>query len=116
MTPPPWVTNEESWRKNCRRVVARAGDLLEGRVSLVAAAYHLEKLRFWLRAQNDRDFDIFTAITSETTHLPVGRERQHWAKDALEAKDVEIRRIEDFYRANALDAARKLQMKYFAKA
>ena len=116
MTPPAWVTSEQSWRKDRRRVVARAGDLLEGRLSVIAAAHHLAKLRFWLRAEDDHDFDIFTAITSDTTHLPVGSEREHWAKDALEAKDVEIRRIEDFYRANALDAARKLQTKYFAKA
>jgi hypothetical protein len=116
MTPPTWVTNEQSWRKDCRRVVARAGDLLAGRLGVIAAAQQLAKLRFWLRADDDPDFSVFTAINSESDHLPTGAERQHWATDALKDKDVEIRAIEEFYREDALEAARKLQAKYAVKA
>ena len=116
MEPPAWVTNEQSWRRNCRRIVARCGDLLDGRIGVIAAAQQLSKLRHWVRADDDPDFQIFIAIESESDHLPTGNERQHWAPDALKTKDVEIREIEEFHRAGALEAARKLQAKYANKA
>ena len=112
MSPPSWVTNNHSWRKNCRRIVARAGDLLDGRLGVIAAAQELIKLRFLTRTQDDPDFNIFVLIDSEADHLPTGSERQHWAADALATKDIEIRQIEEFYRKDALDAARNLQRKY----
>ena len=116
MNPPPWVTNEQSWWKDCRRIVARCGDLLDGRLGVIAAAQQLSKLRHWVRADDDPDFNIFTVIESESDHLPTGSERQYWAPDALTTKDAEITAIEEFYRDEALDAARKLREKYAVKA
>jgi hypothetical protein len=115
MDRPSWVTNEPSWQKNCRRTVARAQDLLNGRASVITTARELRKLQFWVRAKNDPDFIVFEGISSETDHLPVGKERQHWDADALRRKDEEIRLAEDSYKNQAFDAAQNLIEKYKAR-
>jgi hypothetical protein len=60
----------------------------------------------------DDDWRTFIGIDSETDDLPTGEERKHWAPDALAAKDVEIQRAEDLYRAPALTAAHNLIRRY----
>jgi len=112
MNPPSWVRNEAQWHKQCRRLIARANELIEGRVAVVESAREIRKYGFWFRASDDPDFLTFIAIDSETDHLPVGDVRQHWSKDALEKKDVEIQKAEATYRPRALDAARNLIRKY----
>ena len=56
----------------------------------------------------DPDFLPFVGIDSETDHLPIGEERQHWNPEALRERDVEIERSQEHWRDYALDACRKL--------
>lgn len=112
VTPPAWVTNEASWRKNRRRVVARAGDLIEGRIGVIVCAREMSKLAFWLREQNDPNFMTFRGIDSESDTLSAGPGREFWSASALRDEDQKIRTAENAWRAVAVEAARALIAKY----
>ena len=116
MKPPSWVRNEASWNKRSRRLVARAKELIEERITVLETARWITKHRHWFRPENDPDFLTFTAIDSETDHLPLGTVRQHWASDALKTKDIEIQRAETQFRPQAIEAARNLIKKYGASS
>src|ERR1700677_4790493 len=90
---PSWVTNEASWRKQHIRMIARAYDLIHERTGLVEAARELRKCKFRLRLENDTNFLILNVIDTETDHLPIGKPRQFWDKEALKIKDKELRSI-----------------------
>ena len=109
---PYWATSEGYWNKQCSRLVATCGDVINGRVSVIETAKYLSYLRTWFRADSDPDFLTFTAIDSETDHLPVGDERKHWSEEALLQKDVDIRKAEAFYSEVAKEAAANLIKKY----
>jgi len=109
---PSWAMSETYWYKRCARLVDRANELIEGRLGVIESAGEFNKDRFWFRAEKDPDFLIFTLIDSDTDHLPVDSVRQHWGKDTLKQKDIEIQSAETFYRAQAIEAARNLIKKY----
>ena len=109
---PEWVTNEASWLKNRRRVVARARDLVDGRLGVIACAREMGKLAFWLREENDPSFMLFRAIDSESDSLPVGSEREFWSESALREEDQKIHAFEDSWREDAVQAAKVLLAKY----
>jgi hypothetical protein len=112
ITPPQWVTNEASWRKTRRKVVARARDFIEGRIGVITCAREMSRLAFWLREQNDPNFITFRGIDSESDALPVGPERQCWSESALREEDEKIRAAEELWRVAATEAARRLMEKY----
>lgn len=60
----------------------------------------------------DPDFDIFTAIVSETDHLPLKEVRHLWAEDALERLDPEIRRAEEWASGIGRDACENLLARF----
>jgi len=112
MKRPSWATSETYWEKQCLRLVALANDLIEGRIGVLEASRQFSYYRSWFRAEKDPDFTTFVAIDSETDNLPMGNVRQHWAIEALEKKDIEIQQCEEFYRSDAIEAARNLVKKY----
>ncbi len=112
MKTPEWVTNEASWIKTCKKVVARASDLEEDRISVINCAREMSKLAFWLREQDDKNFIVFRGINSESDTLPTGKEREHWSEDALKREDKEILRVEAEWKNEALLAAQSLRIKY----
>jgi hypothetical protein len=109
---PPGVRNEELWRKHCRKIRARALDLLEGRLGVIETARVMLPLAYWTKVQNEPEFLLFRAIASETDDLPVGDVRAHWAADALEREDVRIEAAEKLWLEQALSAAEKLIERY----
>ena len=108
MEPPKTFQNVAQWQDFCRRIHARAEDLLAGRLGVIETARLLSQLAFWSHLRDDADLVTFAAIDSETDDLPVGAVRQYWAPEALERKDVEIDRAEQMYRAVAHEAATHL--------
>jgi hypothetical protein len=110
--PPAWVTNEASWRKKRKTVVARARDLIEGRIGVIVCAREMSKLAFWLREQDDPNFVTFRAIDSESDTLPAGPEREFWSASALREEDEKIHAAESLWRASAMEAAQALLEKY----
>jgi hypothetical protein len=112
METPDWVTNEASWRKTCKKVVARAKDLQECRIGVIACAIEMSKLAIWLRNKSDPDFILFETISSESIELPVGQVRQYLSEDALRREDLKIEEFENRWRKIAIEAASSLRNKY----
>ena len=112
MERPTWVTNEHHWRANCREIVERSRDLLDGRLGVIQAARALRGFAFRVRAEQDEDFMLFRVIDSESDALPTGVERAQWSATALAREDARIAAFEDNWRAQAREAAQNLILKY----
>lgn len=109
---PAGITNEALWRKNCRKIRARALDLLEGRLGVIETARAMLPLAYWAKVEGESEFLLFRAVASDTDDLPVGDVRSHWATDALEREDRRIEAAEEFWREKALSAAARLVERY----
>lgn len=108
---PDWVTNESTWKKHCRRVVARANDLMEGKLTVIACAQEMTKLVFWLRAEDDADFMVFTAIKEASDAVPGEEDRKNWSGAQTE-REFDIVNIEEQWSKQVLAAAVALIAKY----
>jgi hypothetical protein len=98
---------------NRQKVACIAQGILDGRIGVIEASRELSRLRFEVGGdQWDPDFITFVGIDSETDDLPVGEVRQHWAADALAAKDAEIARCEAIYRDSARETASRLVSRF----
>jgi hypothetical protein len=84
-----------------------AKELVEGRIGVIAAARELRQFHD-KEAQLAEILLTFVGIDSETDALPVGGVRKEWSRDALERKDREIAKAEQFYRDSAMNAAAEL--------
>jgi len=109
---PDGIANVPHWEEQCRRIHARATDLIEGKLGLIQAALELRRLALQTRAKDDADLAVFEKICAEVLGLPVGRERQYWAKHALEREDAKIRAVEERWRLAALASAERLIERY----
>jgi hypothetical protein len=109
---PYGVRNEELWRKHCRKIRARALDLLEGRLGVIETARLMLTLAYWTKVGNEPAFLLFRAIASATDDLPVGTVRAYWAADALAREDARIEAAEKLWREQALAAAEMLVNQY----
>jgi hypothetical protein len=112
MDRPIWVTNEQEWLANCREIVRRARDLIEGRANVIESARALFGLSFRVRAERDPDFQRFAGIDSESDALPVGPERDNWSRSALEREDAKIVAFQERWRDQAVESAKRLIEKY----
>ena len=63
--------------------------VLEGSYDLLAACHELAQLRPCLPGISDEIMYAFIGVASEVDDLPLGSEREHWAAEALSAKDEE---------------------------
>jgi hypothetical protein len=109
---PPGITNVPRWEEHCRKIHARAKDLIDGKVGVIQAAEALHRLAIWTRAEADPDFSVYRKICGEIVGLPVGRERQHWSKEGLEREDPKIKALEERWRPAALASAHRLVDRY----
>ena len=112
MNRPNWVTNEQHWRSDCAGVMKSCKSYLSGDLGLIEASRKIVGYAHRLRETNDSDFVFFIALDSETDHLPVGISREGWAADSLAKKDKEVKEVEEFYRSDAMNAARSLLSKF----
>jgi hypothetical protein len=108
MDPPQTIHNVAQWENHCRKIHARAEDLLAGRLGVIETARLLAQLAYWAHLRNDEDLKTFVAIDSATATLPVGDVRKYWAPDALERQDVEINQARRLYHTAAYEAATRL--------
>jgi hypothetical protein len=95
----------ESERQRAKEVAAA---VLDGRTTVLEAVRELYPLAHTDAITDEEDRTLVIAIESETDALPVGEVRKLWAPDALETKDAEIARAEEFYRAQFLDACKRI--------
>ena len=102
------------------KVVAICEAILQEKIGAIAGSRILNKLEIELLHHDtvgsftrDEDFSVFVAIDSETDHLPVDFERHNWSTEAwsteaLERKDQEITKAEQWARELAFPACKKL--------
>ncbi len=85
------MSHEEYVQKKRNEAAAVARGMLEGSIHYLEGAIQLSSLRFEIEvAEDDKDFLVFSGVSSETDHLPLGSARDHWSKDALERHEPEI--------------------------
>lgn len=112
MKAPDNIKNVAHWENNCRKIHARALDLLDGRLGVIETARALSVLASWACLEKDDDLMIFISIDSETNILPIGEVRQHWAPDSLKRYDVIIDKAEQRYKDIAFAAADRLAKRF----
>ncbi len=85
------MSHEEYIQKQRNRAVGVARGMLDGSIHYLEGAVELSSLRFEIGLpENDSDFLAFTAVASETDHLPLGTARQYWSQEALKKHELEI--------------------------
>lgn len=83
--------------------------MLRGELSFIEGSRDLWRLAESANLpEDDEDVTAFLAIDSETDALPVGRDRQYWAAEALERKAPEIAAAEAWARSFGETAAQRL--------
>ena|SRR5579871_3618109 len=109
--------DEESQKRNRKRVLVVAKDTLDGIVGIIEGSRMLFDLRHTVTEDSfDPDFNIFVLVASETDHLPIGEVRKYWAPDSLAQKDIEIKETEEFYRNDVKAGCRKLIQRFSGTA
>ena len=78
------MTHEEYIQKQRQKVCGLAAKMLEGSIAYLEGAVEISALRFDLDiAKDDEDILVFSLISSETDHLPIGGAKFQWSKEAL---------------------------------
>lgn len=109
--PPDHVRNVALWEEDCRRIHARAGDLIEGRLGIIEAARTLWSLAHYTGLESDTDLATFEMILTATV-LPIDADRSRCAPELAEQLDAEIARIERHFRDSALASAESLARRF----
>jgi Protein of unknown function (DUF2489) len=93
-----------------KQVVSFAQAMLEGKLPFLEGAYKLDGLshRVGGVSLDDPDFLLFSAISSETDHLPFDEQRPLWQPEALKRLEPEIKERENWARSMATAACRSL--------
>jgi len=105
-------TDEPEILRAQSEVVSTARGILSGAIGIVEGARQLTKLGHALGVDRDPEFIFFVGVDSETDHLPVGEVRRHWAADALQRTDEELRGCESFFRDRAFRVCQSLIQRY----
>lgn len=100
--------NRRASESELQRVKEVAAAVLDGRTTVLEAVRELYPLAHTDAIADEGDRTLVIAIESETDALPVGEVRKLWAPDALEAKDAEIARAQELYRAQFLEACKRI--------
>jgi hypothetical protein len=94
------------WERQRAREIAAAA--LAGRLTVLDAVRELFPLSHTDAIVEEEDRTLIIAIDSETDDLPIGKVRELWAPDALEEKDIEIKRAEELYEERFLEACKRI--------
>jgi hypothetical protein len=94
------------WERQRAREVTEA--VMDGRTTVLEAARELVSIAHTDAIANEEDRILIIAIESETDDLPIGEVRKLWAPYALEAKDAEIARCEELWKAQFIEACKRI--------
>jgi hypothetical protein len=100
------VRRASEWERQRAKQIGAA--VLDGRNTVLEAVRELCPLAHTDAIADEGDRTLVMAIESETDALPVGEVRKLWAPCALEAKDAEIARAEELYKAQVLEACKRI--------
>jgi len=85
------MNNSKAIEYTRKEIVEVANGMLDGSLHYLEGAVALSSLRHSAGIEeNDKDFMIFVGVASETDHLPLGKFRDNWSREALERLEPEI--------------------------
>ncbi len=64
--------------------------IISEKINMLEGVRNIVHLRHNADLKDKEIFDYFIAIDSETDHIPLGKAREHWNKDALKNIDAEL--------------------------
>jgi hypothetical protein len=102
------MSHDEYVTKQRGRARLVAKPVMSGEVSAVHGARLIVQLGGLELPEGDEDLEALRLVDSETDHLPVGEERQHWAPAALAERADELAKAERWAREVALTAFKNL--------
>lgn len=85
---------------------------MDGEESVIEGSRKMLQYQFWMKEEENGMWTIFRVVDSDSDHLPIGAVRAHWNLQALELKDREIAKIEQFYRDQVQSAASRIREQY----
>lgn len=78
------MTHDEYIQTLRKKVCDLAKKMLDGSIDYLEGAIKISSLRFDLDLpKDDEDILVFSLISSETDHLPIGSAKLQWSKEAL---------------------------------
>jgi len=85
------MNNSKAIEYTRKEIVEVASGMLDGSFHYLEGAVALSSLRHYAGIEeNDKDFMIFVGVASEIDHLPLGKFRENWSREALERLEPEI--------------------------
>lgn len=106
------ITDEDYLASLKAKIGQVAKAMLSGELSFLDGAIELSSLRHQADLTEDPDLIVFTGVTSETDHLPLGVVRQHWSQPALERMEPELQKMEEWARQVAGGACESLARRF----
>ncbi|MBV8659735.1 MAG: DUF2489 domain-containing protein [Burkholderiales bacterium] len=107
------VTDEKHVADIRRRVAIVAAAMLSDEMPFLEGAIELDALRHNAYVtEDDQDFLVFVAITSETDHLPLGAARVRWSAEALTKHQPEIESATAWARQIGIRACESLVQRF----
>ena len=93
-----------------QKLALLAQSMIEGKLSFLDASIAIHGLRSQIGGikEQDQDFNAFTAIISETDHLPSKEQRGAWNSQSLADLASEFKQKEEWARSISLEACRNL--------
>ena len=87
------MTHEEYVAMQRRRIAELARQILDGETDVLNGSCKIASLRSEVEVEDwDQDFMAFELVSSETDHLPIGREALNWSDEALVRNEPELKR------------------------
>src|SRR5262249_7463846 len=84
--------------------LATAEEVLSGTLDVLYGCARLRHKLLIAGLSNDPSYLLFLGVWSESHHLPLGPDRQHWNAEALKRKDEEMELIATHYRSDVVKA------------
>ncbi|EDY84537.1 hypothetical protein VDG1235_4168 [Verrucomicrobiia bacterium DG1235] len=97
---------------DCEKLLKLCDQIIENRLGLTIGSRRMNGFRELMKEDKNEEWMIFIGIDSETDHLPIGDEKNHWNKEILKKKEKELEEIEDHYRPYALESLVSIKTKY----
>ena len=109
------ILNETEYKQLAAEAVSLANALLSDTGDYLGNITRLSSLRYEIgENDNDADFNIFVAISSDTDHIPYGVSRDGCSEKWLGQCDKELSDIKEIYRGH-IEASCKSIIERFVK-
>ncbi len=103
------MNNDQITNKK-REIINIAKQILNEDINYIIGCRKISELLYGLFKDSYiyENFSVFSTINSATDHLPTGKYRQHWNKEALKKKDKEVQQIYRLYKKDLTKETKNL--------